>query len=330
MTTGLPSRATILIVDDVLNNIEILLGALAHEYETQFATSGAEALTLLDGDKPDLILLDVMMPDMDGYEVCRRVKDTPATRGIPIIFVTAKSDVQDQERGFNLGAVDYITKPFELPLLRARVRTHVRLKRQTDLLEALVALDGLTNIPNRRRFDETLNTEWKRAVRDQTALSILLADVDSFKAYNDHYGHGPGDDCLREVAVCLAEALQRPGDLAARYGGEEYAAVLPDCDIEGARAIAERFRALVEQRGMPHQASTVSDFVTISVGFAALTPQATDQPDALLRQADQALYCAKRTGRNRVCGDDPEGADRSMPGEKHSASRAPACRDAGT
>ncbi len=302
MTELHAQRSTILIVDDVPTNIEILLGALERDYETRFATSGAEMLTLLDDDKPDLILLDIMMPGMDGYEVCQRLKEDPITQQIPVIFLTARNEVQDQERGFQLGAVDYITKPFELSLLRARVRTHVMLKRKTDLLEALVSLDGLTSIPNRRRFDEMLHTEWLRTMRDQTPLSLLMADVDQFKHYNDHYGHGSGDDCLREVARCLVAALERPGDLGARYGGEEFAAILPNCDQQGACLVAERFRALVASRGIPHACSSVSSHVTISVGIATITPS-EQTPQALLRQADLALYQAKRDGRNRVsCG----------------------------
>jgi diguanylate cyclase (GGDEF)-like protein len=296
-------RPKILIVDDVTNNIEILLGALERDYDTQFATSGAEALDLIENEKPDLILLDVMMPGMDGYEVCRRLKDAPTTQNIPIIFVSARDAVQDQERGFNLGAVDYITKPYELSILRARVRTHVTLKRKSDLLEALVSLDGLTGIPNRRRFDETLKSEWRRAIRERIPLALIMADVDQFKNYNDFYGHGSGDDCLREVAQCLMEAVQRPGDLAARYGGEEFAAILPDCDSNGAYYVAERFRNLVAERGIAHVRSAVAPHVTISAGVAARVPVLNESSDDLLKQADQALYQAKWNGRNQVYND---------------------------
>lgn len=293
-------RSKILIVDDVTNNIEILLGALERDYDAQFATSGAEALALVENEKPDLILLDVMMPGMDGYEVCRRLKDAPETQNIPIIFVSARGAVQDQERGFNLGAVDYITKPYELSILRARVRTHVTLKRKSDLLEALVSLDGLTGIPNRRRFDETLKTEWRRAIREQIPLALVMADVDQFKNYNDFYGHGSGDDCLREVAQCLMEAVQRPGDLAARYGGEEFAAILPDCDSDGAQHVAERFRKLVTERGIVHERSAVAPHVTISAGVATHTPTLGELSEDLLKRADLALYHAKWNGRNQV------------------------------
>jgi len=299
-------RSTILIVDDVPNNIEILLGALERDYDTQFATSGVEALELLKNELPDLILLDVMMPGMDGYEVCRRLKDAPATQNIPIIFVTARDAVRDQEHGFNIGAVDYITKPYEISLLRARVRTHITLKRKSDLLETLVALDGLTSIPNRRRFDETLCIEWRRAIREQTSLALIMADVDQFKNYNDFYGHGAGDNCLRDVATCLVETVRRPGDLAARYGGEEFAVILPDCDSFGAQYVAEQFRAIVTARKIPHLRSSVANHITISAGVAACIPTATDAPEELLKRADLALYQAKWNGRNRVYQSVPE------------------------
>ncbi|MBK1721263.1 diguanylate cyclase domain-containing protein [Thiocystis violacea] len=301
MTQFFTKRPTVLIVDDVTANIEVLIGALESDYEIQFATSGEETLELLAAEeKPDLVLLDVMMPGMDGYEVCRRLKVSPATQDIPIIFVTAKNEIEDETLGFDLGAVDYVTKPFSLPSVRARVRTHVRLKRQADLLESLISLDGLTNIPNRRRFDAALHVEWGRAVKDREPLSLLMIDVDHFKGYNDHYGHGPGDICLCALATCLTETLSRPGDLAARYGGEEFAVLLPQCDEQEARRIAEALRAAVEAKAIPHAQSATSPWVTVTIGAAWRVPAAGDRPRELLRLADQALYAAKGEGRNRV------------------------------
>jgi diguanylate cyclase (GGDEF)-like protein len=293
-------RAHVLIVDDTPANVEILLGALERDYDTRFATSGEEALALLeDADKPDLILLDVMMPTMDGHELCRRLKDNPATRGIPVIFVSAKNQIEDQEHGFNLGAVDYIVKPFDLPLVRARVRTHVNLKRRTDLIERLAFVDGLTDIANRRRFDEFLALEWKRAQRSQSLLALIMADIDYFKQYNDHYGHGAGDEVLRRVADSLQGAAARPGDLAARYGGEEFAVVLPNCGMAGACVVAERLRADIEAQAIPHAYSPIAAHLTLSLGCSAWT-LADTAPASLLERADQALYAAKRAGRNRV------------------------------
>lgn len=298
-----PPLPLVLLVDDVLTNLFGLVKVLKDSYRLKTANSGEDALQLANApEKPDLILLDVMMPGLDGYEVCRYLKDNPATRDIPVIFITAKGEVSDQEYGFNLGAVDYITKPFELPIVRARVRTHVHLKQRTELLERLAMLDGLTGIPNRRRFDTMLDTEWRRALRDQGALSLLMMDVDHFKAYNDHYGHGAGDECLRRVARALRDALMRPADFLARYGGEEFAVVLPACDRAGTQQVAENLRAVVAALAIPHAYSGTADRVTMSIGCATQTPGQDERPGILIETADHALYQAKQAGRNRVSG----------------------------
>lgn len=297
------NRPLILIVDDMPTNIQVLAEALRNVYRVRVAGSGQAALDIIAKlGAPDLILLDVMMPDMDGYEVCRRLKENPATQNIPVLFVTAKSEVLDEEHGFCLGAVDYISKPFHLPIVMARVRTHISLKVKTDLLEAKVMLDGLTNIPNRRRFDEVLESEWKRAQRTGTLLSLVMLDVDFFKRYNDNYGHGPGDECLKKVASALVDAVDRPSDLVARYGGEEFVALLPETEAQGAGYIAERMRSAVEQLQLPHQYSEVSNVVTVSVGSVCVRPCSGTSQLELLRLADEKLYEAKESGRNQVCG----------------------------
>ncbi|MEX8517231.1 MAG: diguanylate cyclase [Leptothrix sp. (in: b-proteobacteria)] len=294
-------QALILIIDDSPINIQLLAEALSSQYKIRFATNGAKALELLDHtEKPDLILLDVMMPVMNGYEVCRCLKENPVTRDIPVIFVTAKTEVASQEYGFNVGGVDYITKPFDLAIVRARVRTHINLKWRTDLLEQLANLDGLTGIANRRRFDEALALEWKRASRTETPITLLMLDVDHFKLYNDHYGHGAGDECLRQIAAALAATLPRSGDLAARYGGEEFAAILPGCSREGAHSVAERLRGLIDAKAIPHARSPTADHVTISIGSCTIERAAEDSVPDLIEQADQALYRSKQSGRNRV------------------------------
>lgn len=292
----------VFIIDDTPTNIELLAGALSSHFAIKFATSGAKALELLEKpEKPDLILLDVMMPGMDGYEVCRRLKENPTTRAIPVIFITAKSEIGDQTRGFSCGAVDYIPKPFELPLVLARVRTHLNLKLRTDLLEAQASIDALTGIANRRRFDESLRTEWRRAARNIMPLSLLMFDVDHFKAYNDHYGHGAGDDCLRHIGEALVRAELRPGDFVARYGGEEFAVILPSCHSAGARAIAERIRGVIEGLQIQHEHSSCAPMVTVSIGCATQKPAQGGDVSGLFLAADTALYRAKQDGRNRVC-----------------------------
>lgn len=292
----------ILIVDDTPTNIQVLAEALREDYRVRVAGSGKAAFEIITKvGAPDLILLDVMMPEMDGYEVCRRLKQAPETKNVPVIFVTAKADVVDEEYGLRLGAVDYIAKPFHLPIVAARVRNHINLKMKTDLLESQAMLDGLTNIPNRRRFDETLESEWKRALRAGTPLSLIMADIDFFKRYNDNYGHGVGDECLKKVAGSLAHSIDRPSDLVARYGGEEFVAILPETDAAGAHAIAERFRSHVESLKIVHEYSEISNFVTVSVGLACVIPIVEMTPAELLKMADEMLYQAKALGRNRVC-----------------------------
>ena len=295
-------KPLILIVDDTPTNIQVLAESLRADYRVKVATSGQAALEIVARDNPDLVLLDVMMPGMDGYDVCRRLKQQPETQNIPVIFVTARTETVDEELGLNLGAVDYIAKPFHLAIVKSRVRNHINLKLKTDLLESLALLDGLTNIPNRRRFDEALEQEWKRSVRTGTPLSLIMSDIDFFKRYNDNYGHGMGDICLKQVATALAAAITRPSDLVARYGGEEFVALLPETDAEGARLIAERFRSNAEALQIPHERSDASRWVTVSVGVASLIPKAEDAFQELMKQADHMLYRAKELGRNRVCG----------------------------
>lgn len=295
-------KPLILIVDDTPINIHMLAEALRFDYRVRVASSGRAAFDIIARHgAPDLVLLDVMMPEMDGYEVCRQMKQSPDTRNIPIIFVTAKTETADEELGLNLGAVDYIAKPFHLPIVSARVRNHINLKMKTDLLESQAMLDGLTNIPNRRRFDEIFEAEWRRSHRSGTPLSLIMTDIDFFKDFNDNYGHGVGDDCLKKVATTLAGSIERPSDLVARYGGEEFVALLPDTDAAGAHAIAERFRNQVESMHIPHAYSAASNYVTVSMGLATVTPDAEKSLVDFLRQADEMLYKAKETGRNRVC-----------------------------
>ena len=291
----------VLIVDDMLFNIKVLTETLKRDYRIEVASNGAEALERARGEpRPDLILLDVMMPGLDGYEVCRRLKDDPRTASIPVIFVTAQDDEAAEEHGFELGGVDYITKPFSLAVVKMRVRTHLQLKRQADALERLAYVDPLTGIPNRRQLIQTLEREYRRALREDSALSVLMIDVDHFKAYNDHYGHGTGDDCLRQVASALAHALLRPGDQIARYGGEEFVAVLPQTDREAAALLAERLRQSVLALERPHAHSGTGDRVTVSIGGATTSLHAAaDSLEALLVLADRMLYRAKEGGRNR-------------------------------
>jgi diguanylate cyclase (GGDEF)-like protein len=293
-------KQTVLIVDDTPANIKLLSVVLGRAHELLFAVSSREALELAAAQTPDLILLDVMMPEMDGYEVCAQLKADPRTRSIPVIFVTAMSREEDEAKGLEVGGIDYITKPYSAPIVRARVRNHLELKRYRDFLENLSATDGLTGIPNRRRFDEFLDCEWRRTMRSQLPLSLIMLDLDFFKAYNDHYGHLAGDDCLRQVAEALAGGVRRPADLVARYGGEEFVCVLPETEMSGARQVAQQLWEKVGALQIPHAYSSVSEHVTISAGVATLTPAVGQKLTDIIARADAQLYVAKRSGRNQV------------------------------
>ncbi len=293
-------KQKILIVDDAPANISILGQALVNDYELRVAVSGADALEIVAADPPDIILLDIVMPGMDGYEVCRRLKENQGTAGIPVIFVTGMTDEEDETRGLDLGAVDYITKPFSLPIVKARVRNHLELKRRGDLLEELAFIDGLTCIHNRRRFDAVLDQEWKRALRDGSWLSLIMVDIDFFKVFNDRHGHAAGDDCLKKVAQTLTRSLSRGGDLVARFGGEEFVAVLAETGPEEAVSVAEMLRHNVSSLDIKHPGSPISDRVTVSLGTASVQPSQGASPAELIKIADEMLYRAKTAGRNQV------------------------------
>jgi diguanylate cyclase (GGDEF)-like protein len=295
------ARRTILIVDDAPANIQALGSLLKDEYRILVARHGEKALQIAREDSPpDLILLDIQMPDMDGYEVCRRLKSESPLNRIPVIFVTAKSGADEEELGFSLGAVDYISKPFHPAVVRARVRNQMNLKIRTDLLEELSLVDGLTGIFNRRYFDEHFEEEKNRALRREEPLSVIMMDIDNFKAYNDNYGHGAGDECLQQVARALRSNLSRSGDFVARYGGEEFVALLPGMGGTGVMTVAERLRHGVESLKISHAYSPTAKVVTISLGVASSEAGASEEDRSqLLKRADQALYRSKREGRNR-------------------------------
>jgi diguanylate cyclase (GGDEF)-like protein len=306
MTIPQNQRAKILLVDDSTTNLRILGAILSPDYDILVAISGGTALEIArDPEPPDLILLDVQMPEMDGYTVCQILKEDDLTRNIPVIFITAVDGSQAETKGFELGAVDYITKPYSPLVVRARVGTQVALKQRTDLLETMAFLDGLTGISNRRQFDRQLEKEWSLMMRRSAPLSLLLIDIDYFKRYNDHYGHGAGDDCLRLVARTIASVIKRPGDLAARYGGEEFAIILPDTDEKGARVVAEAARLAVESLKLPHASSPLTDHITISLGVTTDIPHRQGNLQDLVNAADHALYHAKSAGRNRISVESP-------------------------
>ena len=291
----------ILIVDDEKMNLKVLAELLKDEYTPVLARSGEQALQHACSDfPPDLILLDVMMPQMGGYEVIKKLKDNDKTKNIPVIFVTALKSIEDEEHGFKLGAVDYIIKPFSPIIVKMRVRNHLRIVHQYKLLDQLAYLDGLTEISNRRRFEDVYKKEWARSTRNQTPFSLAMVDVDYFKQYNDHYGHAMGDITLRTIAKTLNSVLRRPADLIARYGGEEFVMLLPETDAAPAKCIADISLQAIVDLNIPHQFSNIADVVTISIGLATICIDDKTSSQTFLELADQNLYQAKQRGRNRV------------------------------
>ncbi|HEU4623037.1 MAG TPA: diguanylate cyclase [Burkholderiaceae bacterium] len=296
----LERRPRLLVVDDQPVNIQALYQVFAADYQVFMATNGPQALAICREKHPDLVLLDVVMPDMDGYEVCRQLKIDIETRSTPIIFVTAHHDEAVETRCLDAGGVDFISKPINPKVVRARVRTHIELKTQSDLLRRMAFVDGLTGVFNRRYFDEHLAVELRRCARNGSPLSLILIDVDFFKRYNDFYGHQAGDDCLRRVAATLKSNLRRPGDLVARYGGEEFACILADTPLENGVAVAQALEKKVRALGLEHAESDVERVVTISAGVAQWAAGDSIDAASLVALADIQLYVAKRSGRGCV------------------------------
>jgi diguanylate cyclase (GGDEF)-like protein len=321
--------ARLLIVDDDPGTIRLLAKMLQGFGEIFFATSGEAAISMIAEKHPDIVLLDAEMPGLNGFETCVAIKVDLNYDDLPILFVTAYTDVDSEIRALNAGAVDFITKPLSAPIVQARVRTHLALKERTDQLRRLASTDGLTGVANRRAFDAALKVEWRRALRSRRHMSLLLIDVDHFKLFNDRYGHLAGDDCLRRVAAVLAASSQRPGDLLARYGGEEFVALLPDNTLGQAERLADLMRSRVLDLEIPNEGSATKSKLTISIGIGTIDgsnctldlASARAQDGAILVEAaDLALYQAKGNGRNAQVGRTVEWLQALPPG---SASEAP-------
>ncbi len=293
-------RSTILVVDDDPNNLSVFGSLLSGEYRILVASNGEIGLDLAASQRPDLVLLDVMMPGLGGYAVCAKLKTEDETKDIPVIFVTSMSDTQHESEGFLVGGVDYVIKPVNPIILRARIKTHLDLKQKTDELRSLAVKDFLTGLANRHRFDKFLTQEWQRGVRGgSTGLSVIMLDVDYFGHYNNYYGHLAGDLCLQQVAATLQKIVERSTDLVARYGGEEFCCVMPGTSLSGAIHVAEKIQEAIAELAIPHQKSDVSPFLTVSMGVVTTIPHMSSTVTDLLKEADRQLYLAKRMGRNR-------------------------------
>ena len=292
-------RPKILIIDDDKRYLQSLEALLEPQYEVISDSDSLNTLGIAMTQHPYLILLDLMMENIDGFQVIRELKQNLETADIPVIIITGSHESRDETMCLRLGAVDYITKPYNPEIVRARVHTHVELKRQKELLKILSYQDGLTGIANRRYFDDTLIREHRRCLRTGSYLSALMIDIDFFKKYNDIYGHLTGDDCLKLVTQTMNSRLNRPSDLLARYGGEEFVCILPDTDMEGAVKVAEDLRTAVKDQQIPHE-SGIDGVVTVSIGVVSGLPAEGADPRKFLLQADHCLYEAKVSGRNRI------------------------------
>ena len=289
----MPDKPVVLIVDDAVTNTMVLAGCLKDKYQIKVASDGLRCLELvLLKPEPDLILLDIEMPGMDGYEVCRQLKGNTLTKDIPIIFVTGNDQDEDEEKGLNLGAVDYITKPVRPSIMKARVRTHITLKQQRDQLLSMATHDQLTGLYNRHYLLHSAQNKISLSLRHDLPLSLVMMDIDHFKMVNDTYGHPVGDIVLQKIAELL-EKHCRQEDIVVRFGGEEFVIMLDHTDLHDAEEKAENLRSLIEALH-PEQL-----LVTMSMGVVQLKPD-EDNIAELIKRADIALYSAKENGRNRV------------------------------
>lgn len=324
-----PDKGTILVVDDSSTDLEILSALLTDAgFSVLMVRDGESAVHAARSTHPDVIFLDIIMPGIDGFETCRRLKANESTKDIPVIFMTALSQTAVVVKGFQLGAVDFIIKPTQKEIILARVTTHLTieklkaslqvkmqelqqeiqqrhqaeaaLQKANQELKRLATVDELTQVANRRLFDKSLSKAWKILAREQLPLSLLLCDVDFFKLYNDSMGHQAGDECLQQVARAMKRAVKRPADLVARYGGEEFAVILPNTPGEGALRVAEQIQLSLTQQAIAHPKSPISQYITLSVGASCSVPWYKGSPEALIAAADRALYQAKNAGRDRA------------------------------
>jgi diguanylate cyclase (GGDEF)-like protein len=291
----------ILIVDDMLAHLNELSQALkSPEYEIFVATNGSSALEVVRSEMPDLIILDIAMPEMDGYAVCSKLKADNLTKTIPIIFLKEQESEEDEEKGLALGAVDYISKPCHPALVKARVKTHLALEKQHNFVENLSAIDGLTGIANQRHFEQVLEQEWRRAIRGFSRLFLIIIDIDYFRLFNENYGCAAADECLRQIAQALDQKAKRATDLLARYHGDQFACLLPLTEAKGAIVMANKLRDCIISLNIPHGYSRVADHVTITQGIATLLPYPHSEPTKLIVSAEKALEQAKLEGRNHI------------------------------
>lgn len=290
------SDARILIVDDEILNQQILKSILEDEYNTFVASSGDEAIEFCHRHMPDLVIMDVQMPSMDGWTACKMMQSSINLRHIPVIFATSLETLEAEANCWHSGGVDFLVKPVSSVSLQNRVKTHLTLKFQSDMLKKMAFKDGLTHLYNRRYFDDLIPKEFALARRNKSCLSIIMVDIDHFKHYNDTYGHQKGDKCIKLVADTLSKVIHRPTDFVARYGGEEFVCVLPNTDEQGVKVISKSIQEAIQEVKLAHLDSEFG-VVTVSMGLATSSSTTMDMSE-LLGDADKHLYQAKSNGRN--------------------------------
>lgn len=293
-------KPRILIVDDIPADLTALGKLLESEYQIIPAGSGAEAIRLAEIEEVDLVLLDAQMPGMDGFETCARLKASPATAHLPIILVGTPEDETVEAKGLLQGVVDFLPRPIRPSSAKARLKAHMENHRFREILQRLTWLDAVTGIPNRERFDHSLDSEWRRNARNRTPIALLLMAVDHFDEFCERHGKAVGDEALRRLIGALTDGIQRPGDVLGRYEDQVFACLLPETDTVGAVSVGERIRAELNSMAIPHGASETAPIVTLSIGVASLVPGRTDLLKDLSENAVDALTTAQQRGGNQV------------------------------
>ncbi|EAR10612.1 diguanylate cyclase domain-containing protein [Reinekea blandensis] len=300
MNNTLPASSEILIVDDDPSVVMSLYQVMSDIGRVRFAETAEQTFSMISEKHPDLILLDIELPDANGLDVCTKLKAMPSTQDIPVLVITSHADVGFEESVFEVGAGDYIHKPLNPRVLAARAKTHLAYYHALKLLDKQARTDQLTKLANRWVFDDQLTSELGRANRQKNPISLIMLDIDNFKAFNDQFGHIEGDKCLQAVSTVFSDAILRSGDLVARYGGEEFAVLLPETDALGVQKVAERIRANVEALAIPHADDATFPVVTVSVGCCTSATGSVIDAASALQIADQALYQSKHEGKNCV------------------------------
>ncbi len=296
-------NAQVLVVDDDEINIQIIKAAI-DKYSIHAIDNGNDAIEYCQTSPPDLVLLDIEMPNMDGFEVCHALKSDEVTADIPVIFITSHTSRDIEDKGWKAGCVDFIRKPISIGTTVNRINAQLTLKFMSDKLRSFAYQDGLTALNNRRHFDMFLDTQIKLAKRNQTPLGLLMIDIDKFKQFNDTYGHLAGDDCLKEVARAIEYSANRPTDFSSRYGGEEFSVVLPNTDREGVAKVANAISTNVREIDLEATIG-IDASITVSIGVVMLCCDSHDTPVSMIESADDLLYQAKANGRDCIVFADP-------------------------